>query len=179
MPNRCTPFYTNKLNELNIQIDIKEIITLDNFELGWRFDNVHNSVISENDKKGIIALSENESKRINKIIDYFEIESNRIEKYKETDWFSANSENENKIERFRSEVETQLSNFNEDLIISWERKLTIKTTKEIFLKYWTDFLYPSSDDVTIISEKTNWILFYRHFEVANIWIKTEFEKQNE
>ena len=162
---------------MNIQIDKKEIIPLNDFKLGWRFDKVHNSDISDYDKKEIFALSENESKRLNKIIDYYEIESNRIGKYLETDWFSANSENEDKIERFRNQVENYLKPFDEDVIISWERKLTLKTTKKIFIKYWTDFLYPSSDDVTIISERTNWILFYNHCEVANIWIKSEPEKK--
>ncbi len=156
---------------MNIQIDRKEIIPLDEFELGWRFDKTHNSNISETEKIKILALSENESRKLNKIIDYYEIESNRIGTYYETDWFSANSENDEKIQNFRNLVEVYLKPFDEDLIISWQRKLTLKTTKEIFLKYWTDFLYPSSDDVTIISEKTNWILFYRHFEIANIWIK--------
>jgi hypothetical protein len=158
---------------LNIQIDKREIIALSDFELGWRFDKDYNSDISDYDKKEIFALSENESKRLNKVIDYYEIESNRIGKYLEIDWFSANSENEDKIERFRNQVENYLKPFNEDIIISWERKLTLKTTKKIFIKYWTDFLYPSSDDVTIISERTNWILFYNHCEVANIWIKNK------
>lgn len=158
---------------MNIQIDKREIIPLSDFELGWRFDKVHNSDISDYDKQEILALSENESKRLNKVIDYYEIESNRIGKYLETDWFSANSENEDKVERFRNQVENYLKPFNEDIIISWERKLTLKTTKKIFIKYWTDFLYPCSDDVTIISEKTNWILFYNHCEVANIWIKNK------
>lgn len=156
---------------MNIQIDEKEIIPLSDFELGWRFDKCNNSDISDYDKKEVFALSENESKRLNKVIDYYEIESNRIGKYLETDWFSANSDNEEKIERFRNQVENYLKPFNEDIIISWERKLTLKTTKKIFIKYWTDFLYPSSDDVTIISERTNWILFYNHCEVVNIWIK--------
>lgn len=132
-----------------------------------------NADISDYDKKEILALSENESKRLNKVIDYYEIESNRIGKYLETDWFSANSENEDKVERFRNQVENYPKPFNEDIIISWERKLTLKTTKKIFIKYWTDFLYPSSDDVTIISERTNWILFYNHCEIANIWIKNK------
>lgn len=158
---------------MNIHIDKREIIHLSDFELGWRFDKGHNSDISDYDKQEILALSENESKRLNKVIDYYEIESNRIGKYLETDWFSANSENEDKVERFRNQVENYLKPFNEDIIISWERKLTLKTTKKIFIKYWTDFLYPSSDDVTIISEKTNWILFYNHCEVANIWIKNK------
>lgn len=158
---------------MNIQIDKREIIPLNDFELGWRFDKGHNSDISDYDKKEILALSENESKRLNKVIDYYEIESNRIGKYLETDWFSANSENKDKVERFRNQVEKYLKPFNEDIIISWERKLTLKTKKNIFIKYWTDFLYPGSDDVTIISERTNWILFYNHCEVANIWIKNK------
>ncbi len=158
---------------MNIQIDKREIIPLSDFELGWRFDKGHNSDISDHDKKEIFALSENESKRLNKVIDYYEVESNRIGKYLETYWFSANSENDDKVERFRNQVENYLRPFDEDIIISWERKLTLKTTKNIFIKYWTDFLYPSSDDVTIISEKTNWILFYNHCEAANIRIKNQ------
>jgi predicted ATP-grasp superfamily ATP-dependent carboligase len=156
---------------MNIEIDYNEVIPLEKFELGWRFDDFHNSGLSDNEKSEILALSETESKRLNKIIDYYEIESNRFEKYFETDWFSANSENEDNIAKVRTQVENYLKPFDENLIISWQRKIALKTSKKIFLKYWNDFLYPSSDDVTIISEKTNWILFYRHFEVANIWIK--------
>lgn len=167
-------FYYNsqiKLKKVDIKIENTEIISLDNFSLGWRFYKTHNPLISDVEKSEITPLSETESKKLNKIIDYFENESNIFGKYSETDWFSANSEDEEKIVRFRNKVETLLKPFNEDLIISWERKTTLKTTKKIFLKYWTDFLYPGSDDVTIISEKTNWILFYKHFEVANVWIK--------
>ena len=156
---------------MNIEIDCNEVIPLEKFELGWRFDDFHNSGVSDSEKNEILALSETESKRVNKIIDYYEIESNRFEKYFETDWFSANSESEDNIAKVRTQFENYLKPFDEDLIISWQRKIALKTSKKIFLKYWTDFLYPSSDDVTIISEKTNWILFYRHFEVANIWIK--------
>jgi predicted ATP-grasp superfamily ATP-dependent carboligase len=156
---------------MNIEIDYNEVIPLEKFDLGWRFDDLHNSGMSGSEKSEILALSETESKRLNKIIDYYNIESNRFEKYFETDWFFANSENEDNIEKARTQFENYLKQFDEDLIISWQRKITLKTSKKIFLKYWANFLYPSSDDVTIISEKTNWILFYRHFEVANIWIK--------
>ena len=155
---------------MNIKIDFREIIPLENFELGWRFDKTHNPDISESEKELILALSEDESKRLNKIIDFFENENYLKDKYSETDWMSANSENQEKVERFRNQLELILKPWNEDILISWQRKTVLKTTKEIFLKYWTDFLYAGSDDVTVISEKTNWILFYRHFEVANVWI---------
>ncbi len=154
---------------MNIELDDREIITLNEFELGWRFEKTHSPDISESEKKQIQPVSEMESKRLNKLIDYFEQENNLREKYTQTEWISANAENDEKIERFRKQLLMLLKNCNEDLILTWHRNITLKTTKEIFIKYWSNFLYSNSDDVTIISSKTNWIIFYRHFEVANIW----------
>jgi len=158
---------------MDIKIDSKEIIPFGDFELGWRFSELHNPNISEEDLRQILPLSVTESKRLNKIIDFYEIESNRFINYQQTDWFRSSQENEQKIEKFKNYLTEKLSNFPEDLIISWDRKTTLKTNKTIFLKYWTDFLYPLSDDVTIISENINWILFFTHYEVSNLWIKKQ------
>lgn len=154
---------------MNIVIDDREIIPLNDFELGWRFEKTHCPDISESEKKQIRPVSEMESKRLNKVIDYFENENNLRNNYTQSDWISANAENDEKIERFRKMLEIALEKCNEDLILTWNRNTTLITTKDIFIKYWSDFLYPSSDDVTIISEKTNWVIFYQHFEVVNIW----------
>ena len=154
---------------MDIKIDIREIIELKDFELGWRFEKTHNSGISEREKSLINPVSEMESKRLTKVIDYFENENILRDNYTQSDWISANAENDEKIERFRKVLEIALEKCNEELFLTWHRTITLKTTKEIFIKYWSDFLYSSSDDVTIISEKTNWVIFYRHFEVANIW----------
>lgn len=123
------------------------------------------------EKKLIQPVSESESKRLKKIIDYFEFEPNLTGKYNQTDWISANAETNLKVEKFRYQLELLLEPWNEGIIITWKRNVTLKTSKLIFIKYWTDFLYPSSDDVTIISEETNWVMFYRYFEVANIWTR--------
>lgn len=122
---------------------------------------------------GRISFKIKKEKRLNKIIDFYEIESNRISSYQETDWFRSSQESDEKIEKFRIHLVEKLLYFTEDVVISWDRKTTLKTTKEIFLKYWTDFLYPYSDDVIIISENTNWILFFTHYEVSNLWIKRQ------
>ncbi|MBU2930263.1 DUF2947 family protein [Winogradskyella psychrotolerans] len=156
---------------MNIEVDDREIVPLNEFELGWRFEKTHSPDISESEKKQILPVSEMESKRLNKVIDYFEQEYNLREKFTQTDWISANAESDEKIERFRNQLELTLEKWDEKIIITWHRNITLKTTKEIFIKYWTDFLYPSSDDVTLISEKTNWVMFYRHFEVVNIWVR--------
>ena len=57
---------------------------------------MHNSDISDYDKKEIFALSENE----------------------------------HTIERFRNQLENYLKPFDEDIIISWERKLTLKNNEK-------------------------------------------------
>lgn len=146
-----------------------------NFELKWRWEKTHNPDISIFEIEQILPVSQTESKRLNKVIDYFAVEDNLREHYTQTDWVSANSETDEEIERFRNQLTTILKNWNESVFVTWNRTTTIRTTKEIFIKYWDDFCYPSSDDVTIISEETNWIMFYRHFEVANIWIKNKNE----
>jgi hypothetical protein len=169
VPRRYASF--KKTETVKINIEVEEFIPLKDFELGWRWETNHNSEISELEKKLIQPVSESESKRLNKIIDYFEFEPNLTGKYNQTDWIRANAENNLKVEKFRHQLELLLEPWNEGIIITWKRNVTLKTSKLIFLKYWTDFLYPSSDDVTIISEETNWVMFYRHFEVANIWTK--------
>lgn len=160
-----------KKTTLKINIEVSEFVSLKDFELGWRWEKNHNSEISQTEKSQIKPVSENESKRLNKIIKYFELEQNLTEKYEQTDWISANAENNLNVERFRNQLKLLLESWDEDIIIAWNNKVTLKTSKLIFLKYWSDFLYPGSDDVTLISVETNWIMFYRHFEVANIWTK--------
>lgn len=157
---------------MHIEVDHREIIPLEEFELAWRWEKSHCPDMSEIEKEQIQPVSEMESKRLNKVIDYFESEHNLSKEYIQTDWISANSESDEKISQFQNQLETILAKWDDDIIITWHRRVTLKTSKDVFLKYWTDFLYPSSDDVTLISEKANWVMFYRNIEVANIWRKT-------
>jgi len=154
---------------MKIEINTEEIIPFDDFELSWRWDNVHNPVISLEEKGQIKPLSVQESKRINKVIDYFESESNLQNTFEPTDWIRASSETKVSIDKFANEFQQLTHDFNENLFISWNRSTCIYTTKEIFIKFWSDFCYPSSDDITIISELTNWVYFYNHIEVGRFW----------
>jgi hypothetical protein len=163
---------------LRIEIDNSEIIDLKDFELKWRWEKTHNPDISDSEKPHIEPVSVTESKRLNKVIDYFEIEDNLSRDFTETDWISANSESFEKVDAFRNTLSTILKGWNENIIVTWNRTTTIRTTKELFLKYWDDFCYPSSDDVTIISEETNWVMFYNHIEVAKIWTRKKTNTQH-
>ena len=154
---------------MKIEFDTNEIIPFENFKLNWRWDSVHNPTILSVESEQIKPLSEIESKRINKIIDYFESESNLYKLFESSDWFIASSETELTKENFLDNFRQLTQNYNENLFISWNRRTCVYTTKEIFIKYWDDFCYPSSDDVTIISELTNWVYFYNHIEVGIFW----------
>src|SRR5690606_18881743 len=94
---------------------------------------------------------------------------NRIRQYTETNWFGTHSETTEKEVRFRKSIENYLMPYTDDLIVSWNRRVAVQTSKSIFQKYLNDFLYPGSDDVTIVSVDLSWILFYHHTEVANFW----------
>ncbi len=87
---------------LNIVIDDREIVPLNEFELGWRFEKTHSPDISESEKKQIQPVSEMESKRLNKVIAFFEQEYNLREKFTQTDWIIANTESDEKIEEAKA-----------------------------------------------------------------------------
>lgn len=154
---------------MKIEVDTSEIISFEDFDLNWRWDHNHNPYISAEDKEQFKPLSIQESKRINKIIDYFELESNLYKSFETTDWIRASSETLDSIKKFSNDFKELTQDYNENLFISWNRTTCIYTTKDIFIKYWDDFCYPVSDDITIISELTNWVYFYNHIEVGRFW----------
>ncbi len=159
---------------MRIEVDYSEIIPLKDFELNWRWEKTHNPNISDSEKAHINPVSQVESKRLNKVIAFFEIEDNLNKGFNGTNSISANCENDEKIESFRDKLTSILELWDENVIVTWNRTTSLKTTKEVFLKYWDDFCYPSSDDVIIISVETNWIMFYNHMEFAKIWTKKNF-----
>lgn len=52
----------------------------------------------------------------------------------------------------------------ERIIINWSPDSTVITDAATFIKYWDEFCYPSSDDVSIFPEDESWLLQYFHFE---------------
>jgi hypothetical protein len=156
---------------MSLKVDSKNAIDLKEFQLGWRWDKSHNNEISLEEKKLITALNSLESKRLYNAIQHYSSSTYLRENFSESTWLSANSESSKHVQKFKEILHKNLFQWNENLIISWDRSTAIQTTKEMFIKYWDDFLYPSSDNAIIISEELNWIIEYNHIEVANIWLK--------
>lgn len=76
-----------------------------------------------------------------------QIETNEVLPLDISDWLFSHHQNQ----------ETQV-------ILSWQPDLAVKTTWGIFVKYWTEFCYPASDDLIVWSELYTWVLLYHHEE---------------
>jgi len=156
---------------MKIELNSNEIISLDDFKLGWRWDNIHNSGILPEDKIQLKPLSITESKSLYKVINFFQSENNLSNGFQPYGWILASSESKDSTERFSNYIQELTRNHDENIFISWNRSTCLYTSKDIFIKYWDDFCYPSSDDITIISELTNWVYFYNHIEVGQFWMR--------
>lgn len=52
-----------------------------------------------------------------------------------------------------------------DVFVSWNKDTAVLTRMSIFVQYWDDFCYPSSDDVAVLPVARDRILYYWHEEV--------------
>lgn len=54
---------------------------------------------------------------------------------------------------------------NDNVILTWfSGQHTLLTDSKTFIENWDCFFYPSSDDLIVINETWNWIIYFAHFE---------------
>ena len=53
---------------------------------------------------------------------------------------------------------------NRRVTVSWQQTLAVSVPWSIFVQYWGEFCYPSSDDIVIVDNPSNWVLLYHHSE---------------
>jgi len=54
---------------------------------------------------------------------------------------------------------------SDEILVSWNPEAAVACTWDVFVRYWDDFCYPSSDDVTVWPLHERWSLCYRHYEI--------------
>ena len=53
--------------------------------------------------------------------------------------------------------------FERKVYVSWHGDQGTITTWKMFVKYWSDFWYPSSDDLVVIDQTLTWVLVFCHW----------------
>lgn len=52
--------------------------------------------------------------------------------------------------------------FDRRIFLVWQPEWVIETSWKMLVKYWTDFYYPISDDLTVCDESLQWALLFHH-----------------
>lgn len=132
-----------------MNVNIKTIPITD-FSLSWRWTDPKYDVLPPEILKQIISLSSESAAMISE---------KAVKKC---------SENINGIRIEADEATTELPklqiNNTTEIYISWSSDTAVITTWRVFCNYWDSFCYPSSDDVTIWSSSSDWVLCYFHNE---------------
>jgi hypothetical protein len=75
---------------------------------------------------------------------------------------TAISESQGEDSRVRKWLYQRGIPFGQRVLLSYQSELAIETTWKILIKYWSDFYYPGSDDLTVIDGSFTWALFFFH-----------------
>ncbi|MES9830584.1 MAG: hypothetical protein ABW201_20215 [Candidatus Thiodiazotropha sp.] len=136
-----------------MDIEALEKTNIDNFKLKWRWTDPDYLDMPEEDLDKINVLSPESASAVFG-------ESLRLIQ-------ESNIENEGqRISANNSDVTEYLARIDVEskILVSWSPDCAVVTTLNIFIKYWDDFCYPSSDDISIWPANNAWFLQYFHYE---------------
>lgn len=139
-----------------------QTISLEKFPLRWRWTEKEYCLLPENELAQIAPLAPQPAKDAWEASLRFALESSD---------FSPNIDLFIGIERVAATdhgaVKRWLSErvFSCEIIVSWQPDLAVLTNTDLFIKYWSEFCYPSSDDVSVWPLDKTWVLHYWHEEV--------------
>lgn len=140
------------------------IITLNEFPLKWRWTDEKYQNFTQEQLNLIQPLESQSAKIIHNIATSFlsEKENNNMVPneniFKNIDFINANDFEQTKI-WLKNKIDYS------KIFISWSEEIAIITDSQLFLDYWDDFCYPSSDDVSIWTENENFIINYSHSDI--------------
>jgi hypothetical protein len=127
-------------------------------DISWRFEEKNDILkkILTVDKEGEELI--NDYLESNNFIKNFELNKNRFDIFEEIEF-----ENNYNLITFRLE---ELFTTNSQVVLFWlQDSCTILTDLQTFIVNWEDFYYPSSDDLIVINQIDNWVMYFTHYEL--------------
>jgi hypothetical protein len=142
-----------------ISLELGDVVPIEGFELAWRWTDPKHAVLPGPVLADIRPLSNK------KALTFADEALRRALPRPVSEWdFSISAERDDP-ESVRRRLSELFIRRDCEVIVSWNRELAILTTWGTFIRYWDEFCYPSSDDVTVWSPDAPWALVYRHFRV--------------
>jgi hypothetical protein len=138
-----------------LQIDSPDICSINTFPLLWRWNQISHAILLDEEIKLIEPLVENKSNELLNLVAFLKEKNYQNEPY----LINTEGSNDNVITLLNN-----LSLKNELVFVSWEKYTAVRMPLSLFIHRWSDFCYPSSDDVSILPISGNWLLEYWHYE---------------
>lgn len=129
------------------------------FSLNWRFSESQNDVLPKKLLTKIVPLSKDISTRIYLYSMTFLVNYQLdVKKFQQIEFLNYPHKTASVDKWLLSKIPKE----TKKIIISWDEESCVMTEAEIFCKYWDDFCYPSSDDIVILPDTKDWIIYYFH-----------------
>lgn len=148
-----------------LKIEDTDFQSLATFPLSWRWTDSKWNKLPENDLQRIKPLTPIKAKELWRILGHYVSANGPKENIFEcSPWIEATIDIPNAFEKVRDWLLGQFSDYEQSVIVSWDKDTAVLTDWGVFCNYWDDFCYPASDDVTVFPPHIDWILFYAHYE---------------
>jgi hypothetical protein len=145
-----------------MEIASTDIVPLDAFSLSWRWTDKKWNELPAEALKTIRPISVAKAGELHEFLKDFHSEHGlKVENFVSVERFLAPW---SEIDKVSDQLRTRLRASDNDLAVSWDAKTAVMVSKEVFVEYWDDFCYPSSDDVDVLPLSHGWMLAYFHDE---------------
>jgi hypothetical protein len=137
---------------------------LEEFRLAWRWNDPHQRVLPADVLAKVRPLTQDKAKGVYNQLGRRSLHED--EGFLPVSFRLVNKVNTSAIYPgvVRHWLEAHIQDHDQAIIVSWEPTIAVATTADIFCRFWDDFCYPSSDDVTILPLSEDWALVYWHEE---------------
>ena len=151
----------------DIKLPTFATIPIDQFPLKWRFTDPKYRVLPTIHLAQVKPLASADARRLWDLISKSDLHKDIpfTEGYfRDVDSTTIGDSHGNNVEdnRVRKWLYERRIPFRQRVLLSYQPEWAIETTWKMLIKYWTDFYYPISDDLTVIDGTFNWALLFFH-----------------
>jgi hypothetical protein len=162
---------------MNIDFDniFEHVISMDNFNLNWRFTDEKYDKLPEQDIKLLKPLNKAASTFLSEYISKINLHEDIPFKKN----FFNTIENVTILDGNEKDIKKWLCErglpFDKPVFISWDKENAMIVPWKLLIKYFDSFYYPSSDDLTIIDRSLDWALLFSHWDEIYFGTKKAFK----
>jgi hypothetical protein len=147
-----------------VEFRIADFAPLDDFPLLWRWTSPSHAQLPVEVLREIQALTAAAASAVAPEA------ASRCAAHATADWSTVITAEAEREDPVRDRLRALPIDLEPQVLVSWDARAAVVTRWRVFVDYWTDFCYPSSDDVTVWAPGESWTLCYRHFETFEFGI---------